>query len=77
MIIESMKFNALIPELMVSDLNKSLKFYSMLGFKIEYRREESKFALISLQGSQLMIQQNNGVWNTAKLEYPLGRGINF
>ena len=32
-----MEFNKLIPELVVSNLNKSLKFYvKILGFKVEY-----------------------------------------
>jgi len=39
----SMKFNKLIPELSVSGLEKSIRFYTkILGFKMEYKREESK-----------------------------------
>jgi len=73
-----MKFNKLIPELSVSNLNKSLEFYTkILGFKIEYQREESKFAFLSIQGSQIMIQENNENWSTGKLEYPFGRGVNL
>lgn len=73
-----MKFNSLIPELTVLNLTKSLHFYvDTLGFKIEYAREESNFAFISLQGSQLMLDQINGNWETGPLEYPFGRGINF
>lgn len=75
----SMKFNKLIPELSVSDFEKSLGFYvEILGFKAEYTRDESKFAFISLNGSQIMIEQaEGGAWNTGKLEYPFGRGVNF
>lgn len=73
-----MKFNKLIPELSVSNFEKSLEFYTkILGFKIEYKRVESKFAFLSLQGNQIMIQEINELWNTAKLKYPFGRGINF
>lgn len=72
-----MKFNPLIPELSVSDFSQSLKFYTDLGFKIEYDRPEKNFALLSYQGSQIMINQHNGVWQTGDLSYPLGRGINF
>lgn len=75
-----MKFNKLIPELNVSDLQKSLKFYTeILGFRIEYQRRESKFAFLSFEGSQIMIQQSEAddEWNTGKLEHPFGRGINF
>lgn len=71
-----MKFNKLIPELSVSDFEKSIKFYiNILGFKLEYRRKG--FAFLSFQGSQLMIQRINNIWNTAKLEKPFGRGVNF
>jgi catechol 2,3-dioxygenase-like lactoylglutathione lyase family enzyme len=73
-----MKFNKLIPELSVSNFKKSLDFYiNIIGFKIEYKRDESKFAMISYQGSQVMIEEVNNHWNKAKLEYPFGRGINF
>lgn len=73
-----MRFNKLIPELSVSDIGESIEFYTkILGFKIEYERKESKFAFLSFHGSQIMIEQRNGNWETGKLEYPLGRGINF
>ncbi|MFW6027121.1 MAG: bleomycin resistance protein [Candidatus Woesearchaeota archaeon] len=73
-----MKFNKLIPELSVSNFDKSLKFYTKIfGFKIEYKRDESKFAMISFQGSQIMIEEVNNNWSTGKLEKPFGRGINF
>jgi len=73
-----MKFNKLIPELSISDFKKSLKFYTeILGFKIEYKRDEDKFAMLSFQKSQIMIEEINGHWRTGKLEYPFGRGINF
>jgi len=73
-----MRFNKLVPELSVSDFRKSLDFYTkILGFKIEYQREESKFAFLSYQGSQIMIEEINDNWKTGKLEHPFGRGINF
>jgi len=73
-----MKFNKLIPELSVSDLQKSLKFYTeILGFAIEYQREESKFAFLSFEGSQIMLEDMNRRWDTGKLEHPFGRGVNF
>lgn len=70
--------NALIPELIVSNFEKSLHFYTkILGFKIDYDRPEKKFAMLSLEGSQLMINERNGWWETGIFEYPLGRGINL
>jgi catechol 2,3-dioxygenase-like lactoylglutathione lyase family enzyme len=74
-----MKFNRLIPELAVADLSKSLEFYvGKLGFKIEFERPEEKFAFLSFEGSQLMLEQDDGGgWATAKLEFPRGRGVNF
>lgn len=75
-----MKFNKLIPELNVYDIKKSLNFYSkILGFRIEYERKEDKFVFVSLEGSQIMLQETkkNDKWDTGKLEYPFGRGINF
>ena len=73
-----MKFNKLVPELSVSDIDKSIEFYTkILGFKIEYERKESKFALLSFHKSQMMMEQINGHWEIGKLEYPFGRGINF
>ena len=73
-----MIFNKLIPELTVSNLEKSLHFYvKTIGFKIEYQREEENFAFVSLQGSQVMLDERNGNWETGRLERPFGRGINL
>jgi catechol 2,3-dioxygenase-like lactoylglutathione lyase family enzyme len=73
-----MKFNKLIPELSVSDLEKSIHFYvTILGFKIEYKRDENAFIFLSFNESQLMIEKINNNWKTGNLEYPFGRGINF
>ena len=72
-----MDFNKLIPELSVTDIDKSKEFYLKLGFKIMYERKEDKFAFLELEGNQLMIEEINDNWNTGKLEYPFGRGINI
>ncbi|MBW9169957.1 bleomycin resistance protein [Clostridium estertheticum] len=72
------KLNALIPELSVLDIKRSLDFYlNILFFKLEYQRKTDKFALISLNDSQIMIEEINGFWESGILEYPFGRGINF
>lgn len=74
-----MIFNKLIPELSVSNLDKSLEFYGNCGFEIEYDRPENKFAFISLEGSQIMIQEisKNDKWALENLKYPFGNGVNF
>ena len=74
-----MKFNKIIPELSITNLENSLKFYKTLGFKIEYERPENKFAFLSLGEIQFMIQEitDNDKWDIAPLSYPFGNGINF
>ena len=73
-----MKFNALVPELSVTDIERSKWFYTeLLGFQLEYERKNDKFAFLSLNNAQLMIEEINGYWETGLLEYPLCRGVNF
>ena len=74
-----MQFNRLLPELSVTNINKTKAFYiDLLGFKLDYEREENKFIFLSFEGSQFMFEQiHTDGWNTAELVYPLGRGINF
>lgn len=74
-----MKFNKLIPELTVSDINKTKEFYlDILGFKVEYERKGDRFIFLSFEGTQMMFEEmhENG-WNVAEMSYPFGRGINF
>ena len=72
-----MYFNSLIPELTVSNIEKSKEFYMKIGFKIKYERKEDKFCFLELEKNQIMIEEDNHHWNTGKLEYPYGRGINI
>ena len=74
-----MFWNSIIPELSVTNLDNSLKFYKTAGFKVEYSREENKFAFISLNSIQFMLQEisDNDKWEVAPLSYPFGNGINF
>lgn len=72
-----MKFNRLIPELSVTNIDKSVKFYTSLGFQVVYERKEDRFCFLELEGNQLMIEEINDNWNTGALEYPFGRGINI
>lgn len=74
-----MFWNKIIPELSVTNLENSLKFYKTAGFKIEYDRPENKFVFISLGEIQFMLQEisDNDKWDVAPLSYPFGNGINF
>ena len=72
-------FNKNVPEFSVTNLEKSLEFYKTAGFKIEYERPENKFAFISLDEIQFMLQElrENEKWELAPLAFPFGNGINF
>jgi len=75
----------LIPELYCSNIKISLAFYTkVLGFEIEYQREEEGFAMLQRQASRIMLdeiaqdpKEMKRVWLSGLLEKPFGRGINF
>ena len=70
----------LVPELLVIDLDQSLRFWrDLCGFRVAFDRASERFAYLDLDGAQVMLEQR-GVgrnWVTAALEPPFGRGINF
>ncbi|WP_428943350.1 bleomycin resistance protein [Pantoea sp. FN060301] len=72
-------WNAMVPELTVANFPASLDFYvEILGFTLMIRRHEPEFAYLCFGKAQLMLEQHHPQgWNTADLEYPLGRGVNF
>lgn len=71
-------FSPLVPELDVTDLERSLAFWcDLLGFRIAYDRRAARFAYLEREGAQIMLSQINGTWVTAPLDPPLGRGVNF
>ena len=74
-----MKFLPILAEFSVSDMDKSLRFYvDIIGFKVEYDRDNPRFAFLSFNSSQIMLQElRPGEKEVEKLEYPFGRGINF
>ena len=74
-----LEFNKNIPEFSVTNLEKSLNFYKLIGFKIEYERPMDKFVFLSMGKIQFMLQEisEKNKWNVAPLEYPFGNGINF
>ena len=72
-------WNPMVPELSVSDFNKSLSFYrDILGFKVRNQRQDPDFAYLELERVQIMIEQiHQSAWITGSLESPFGRGVNF
>lgn len=71
---------ALVPELLVADVDASIAFWSGLcGFAVAYARPEERFAYLTLGSAHVMLEQA-GVgrnWLTGPLDRPLGRGINL
>jgi catechol 2,3-dioxygenase-like lactoylglutathione lyase family enzyme len=79
-----MSVNKLVPELSVSNLERSRKFYvDMLGFQIKFERPEDRFIYMSLGGVDLMIEEDrpregsSALWIIEPLDYPRGRGLNL
>jgi len=70
---------ALVPELYVRDLNRSLQFWcELLGFRAVYRRTEAGFAYLERERVQVMLEQlGHGSWSVADLAPPFGRGLNL
>ena len=70
-----------VPELDVTSLDDSLAFYvGMLGFHVVFERPAERFAYLALEEAELMLQEAAGPgrrFRTARLERPLGRGVNF
>ncbi len=75
---DSTYWNPLVPELTVTNVEASLRFYTAAGFKVRFRREDPPFAYIELGCAQLMLEQQHSTgWNIEPLDRPLGRGVNF
>ena len=72
-----MKFNSLIPELSVTDIEKSKGFYLNLGFKVMYEKKEDKFCFLYLEDNQRMREEINNNWSVGGMKYPFGNGINI
>ena len=71
----------MVPELLVSDLDASLRFWcGLCGFTVAYDRPEDRFAYLDRAGRQIMLEEAMAPgrrWVTAPLERPFGRGINL
>ena len=73
-----MNFNALIPELVVSDLPRSLDFYKdVLGFREVFARPEEGFHFLERNGAQIMLAAaGDGRW-MSQGDSPMGNGMNL
>jgi catechol 2,3-dioxygenase-like lactoylglutathione lyase family enzyme len=70
----------LIPELICSDLMRSVLFYvDVLGFEVAYQRTKEKFAYLTLGDAHLMLEQadRGRKFLIGPLEHPYGRGMNL
>jgi len=77
---------SLTPEFCCSNIKISIDFYTkVLGFDIQYQREEDGFVMLGRQGSRIMLDEINNdseegtsrTWTTGVLEQPFGRGMNL
>ncbi len=56
-----MQWNALVPELLVTDYRASKTFYrDIFGFSLRFERVEDRFGYFELEGAQLMLLQEPG-----------------
>jgi catechol 2,3-dioxygenase-like lactoylglutathione lyase family enzyme len=71
---------ALVPELGVSDLDATLRFWrDICGFVVLYDRPDDGFACIERDGARIMLDRLGSTrdWVAAPLERPFGRGMNL
>ena len=72
---------AIVPELDVSDLDRSLAVYvDVLGFVCTFQRPEERFAYLVRERAHLMLEEATGPgrrFGAAPLEFPFGRGVNL
>jgi catechol 2,3-dioxygenase-like lactoylglutathione lyase family enzyme len=74
------RFAALVPELLVADVEASLRFWrDLCGFRIAFDRLWEGFAYLEREGAQVMLEERGRGrnWVTGPLEAPLGRGLNL
>jgi hypothetical protein len=72
------EYPSLVPELTVIDLETAISFYAVAGFAVRYQRIDPAFAYLEMGTTHLMLEEQHSTgWNTAVLERPFGRGVNF
>lgn len=69
----------LVPELLVSEIGRSLDFYlRVCGWRVLWQRPEEGFAYLEREGAELMLEEPRGrVFLAGALEHPFGRGMNL
>lgn len=70
----------LVPEFLVTDIEKSLRFWrDLCGFTVLFDRPDEGFAYLDLGGAQIMLDERTRTrnWETGPMEIPFGRGVNF
>ncbi|HEX8086407.1 MAG TPA: VOC family protein [Solirubrobacteraceae bacterium] len=72
---------SIVPELICSDIERSVAFYERFGFRVVYERPAERFALLRREGdAELMLEQplsRDRLFPSAALEHPHGRGVNL
>ena len=70
---------AVVPELVVRDLDASVAFWcDTLGFRVRFKRPEDGFAYLEQGRAHIMLERlAEGAWLTGAMEPPFGRGINL
>lgn len=76
---DSERWAALVPELLVTDLPRSLAFWcDLCGFRLRYARPEDGFAYLERGAAEIMLEElSNAAWQTGTMTPPFGRGINL
>jgi catechol 2,3-dioxygenase-like lactoylglutathione lyase family enzyme len=77
---EAARKTALVPELNVSDVAASRRFYvDVLGFEVRFERPEEGFVYLTREGAELMrdAADQGRTWFAAPAERPFGRGVNL
>lgn len=75
-----MRHPALVPELGITDIDASLRFWcGLCGFAVLWERPEEGFACIERDGARLMLDRLAGTrsWLAAPAERPFGRGMHL
>ena len=75
----SFSWATMVPELVVTDLEASLRFWcGLCGFSVAYARPAEGFAYLDRGGRQVMLEEGlGGRWQVGEMERPFGRGVNF